>query len=202
MEGKTNIRTNIEALSIDNTCSLEKISFLAFFILSRRTILLFLCKQQPAPRKKVPSPSIPSFLPNPFTFHRRRRSTKFHPGIREGWNKRREKDRLTACAPPRGKRMKNIFQSVPFCLTLLALWHSFSFLSTLSLSRGFLEEEIASKSTLLAHVPRITVFFSLVKGPLDGMDQVKWGVSRMRIFFSSFDRSDLVRLLNLFVHAV
>lgn len=202
MEGKTNIRTNIEALSIDNTCSLEKISFLAFFILSRRTILLFLCKQQPAPRKKVPSPSIPSFLPNPFTFHRRRRSTKFHPGIREGWNKRREKDRLTACAPPRGKRMKNIFQSVPFCLTLLALWHSFSFLSTLSLSRDFLEEEIASKSTLLAHVPRITVFFSLVKGPLDRMDQVKWGVSRMRIFFSSFDRSDLVRLLNLFVHAV
>lgn len=183
MEGKTNIRTNIEALSIDNTCSLEKISFLAFFILSRRTILLFLCKQQPAPRKKVPSPSIPSFLPNPFTFHRRRRSTKFHPGIREGWNKRREKDRLTACAPPRGKRMKNIFQSVPFCLTLLALWHSFSFLSTLSLSRDFLEEEIASKSTLLAHVPRITVFFSLVKGPLDRMDQVKWGVSRMVFFF-------------------
>lgn len=175
MEGKTNIRTNIEALSIDNTCSLEKISFLAFFILSRRTILLFLCKQQPAPRKKVPSPSIPSFLPNPFTFHRRRRSTKFHPGIREGWNKRREKDRLTACAPPRGKRMKNIFQSVPFCLTLLALWHSFSFLSTLSLSRDFLEEEIASKSTLLAHVPRITFSFLSWKVPSIGWTKSNGG---------------------------
>lgn len=175
MEGKTNIRTNIEALSIDNTCSLEKISFLAFFILSRRTILLFLCKQQPAPRKKVPPPSIPSFLPNPFTFHRRRRSTKFHPGIREGWNKRREKDRLTACAPPRGKRMKNIFQSVPFCLTLLALWHSFSFLSTLSLSRDFLEEEIASKSTLLAHVPRITFSFLSWKVPSIGWTKSNGG---------------------------
>lgn len=201
MEGKTNIRTNIEALSIDNTCSLEKISFLAFFILSRRTILLFLCKQQPAPRKKVPPPSIPSFLPNPFTFHRRRRSTKFHPGIRKGWNKRREKDRLTACAPPRGKRMKNIFQSVPFCLTLLALWHSFSFLSTLSLSwlsRG------RNRVEIYPSCPRPSnhrFLFSRERSPRwDGPSQM--GGKSNANFFSSFDRSDLVRLLNLFVHAV
>lgn len=145
----------------------------------------------------IPSQSL--YFPPPQTID------EISPGDKRGLEQTSGKGQVNGvCTASRQKdeeyiSIRSLLSNSPRPLALLLFpLHPLS----LSLSRGFLEEEIASKSTLLAHVPRITVFFSLVKGPLDGMDQVKWGVSRMRIFFSSFDRSDLVRLLNLFVHAV
>lgn len=161
-------------------------AFLAFLFYHVEQSYYRLCKQQLAPRKGAATDSF--IFPIPL-LSIAVTIDEISPGDKrarggEGWNKCREKDRLTACAPleePRGKRMKNIFQSVPFCLTPrpLAFLPSFSFLliPLLSLSLvAFSRKKSRRNLPFLAaqeatHVPRITVFFSLVKGPLDGMDR-------------------------------
>lgn len=172
-------------------------AFLAFLFYHVEQSYYRLCKQQLAPRKGAATDSF--IFPIPL-LSIAVTIDEISPGDKrarggEGWNKCREKDRLTACAPleePRGKRMKNIFQSVPFCLTPrpLAFLPSFSFLliPLLSLSRGFLEEEIASKSTLLGRArsdPRSSnhrFLFSRERSPRwDGPTKSNGGVSR--IFF-------------------
>lgn len=151
------------------------------------------CKQQLAPRKV--SPPIPSSFQS-FCFPPPWRSTKFHPGIKErgegdeGWNKCREKDRLTACALGRASRQKNeeyisirslLSNSSPFGIPPFLLFPlSLSFVAfSRKKSRRNLPFLPAQETT---HVPRITVFFFLVKGPLDGMDQVRRGGKSCEFF--------------------
>lgn len=120
-------------------------AFLAFLFYHVEQSYYRLYKQQLAPRKGAATDSF--IFPIPL-LSIAVTIDEISPGDKrarggEGWNKCREKDRLTACAPleePRGKRMKNIFQSVPFCLTPrpLAFLPSFSFLLIPLLSLSWL----------------------------------------------------------------
>lgn len=176
-------------------------AFLAFLFYHVEQSYYRLCKQQLAPRKGAATDSF--IFPIPL-LSIAVTIDEISPGDKrarggEGWNKCREKDRLTACAPleePRGKRMKNIFQSVPFCLTPrpLAFLPSFSFLlipllSLSWLSRGRNRVEIYPSWPRKKRPTFLESPFSFLSWKVPSMgwtDQVKRGVSR--IFFVVWSR--------------
>lgn len=168
-------------------------TFLAFFILSRRTILLPLVQTTTSTEKGVATDSL--IFPIPLlsaamTIDEISPGDKRTRGRDEGWNKCREKDRLTACALGRASRQKNeeyisirslLSNSSPFGIPPFLLFPlSLSFVAfSRKKSRRNLPFLPAQETT---HVPRITVFFFLVKGPLDGMDQVRRGGKSCEFF--------------------